>query len=216
MTTILIIITTNKNNNINNNNNTERRFNNNIMANKSKKKIEEEKASERQRLEEQLTPNQITFCRLYVQGKMTNRECYMTAYKNSSPGAADVSATRLLKQDKIKRYINLLLDELGESVEISDKEIIRELKRIAFHSKNDNAKIKALTTLGTITGLLGKETRVTQNLITITVDDSINNATKRIEDNLNGQIIGTSFTIADDDDIDPDDPDNDDNDDAMC
>lgn len=171
---------------------------------KSKKKIAEEKKSEIQRLEEQMTPNQITFCRLYVQGKMTNRECYLTAYKNSSPGAADVSATRLLKQDKIKRYINLLLDELGESVEISDKEIIRELKRIAFHSKNDNAKIKALTTLGTITGLFGSETKVTNNLITITVDDSIANATKKLEDNNNGQIIGATFVISDDDtDIEP-------------
>ena len=176
------------------------------MAAKSKKKIAEERLSELQKLEEQMTPNQITFCRLYVQGKMTNRECYMTAYKNSSPGAADVSATRLLKQDKITRYINLLLDDLGESVEISDKEIIRELKRIAFHSKNDNARIKALTTLGTITGLFGSETKVTQNLITITVDDSIANATKKLEDNNNGQIIGTSFTITDDDDdTDPDD-----------
>ena len=177
------------------------------MAAKSKKKIAEERLSELQKLEEQMTPNQITFCRLYVQGKMTNRECYMTAYKNSSPGAADVSATRLLKQDKITRYINLLLDDLGESVEISDKEIIRELKRIAFHSKNDNARIKALTTLGTITGLFGSETKVTQNLITITVDDSIANATKKLEDNNNGQIIGTSFTITDDDD--DTDPDND-------
>ena len=171
---------------------------------KSKKKIAEEKKSEMQKLEEQMTPNQITFCRLYVQGKMTNRECYLTAYKNSSPGAADVSATRLLKQDKIKRYINLLLDDLGESVEISDKEIIRELKRIAFHSKNDNAKIKALTTLGTITGLFGSETKVTNNLITITVDDSIANATKKLEDNNNGQIIGATFVISDDDtDIEP-------------
>ena len=166
---------------------------------KSKKKIAEEKKSEIQRLEEQMTPNQITFCRLYVQGKMTNRECYLIAYKNSSPGAADVSATRLLKQDKIKRYINLLLDELGESVEISDKEIIRELKRIAFHSKNDNAKIKALTTLGTITGLFGSETKVTNNLITITVDDSIANANKKLADNNNGQIIGATFVISDDD-----------------
>ena len=176
---------------------------------KSKKKIAEEKKSEIQRLEEQMTPNQITFCRLYVQGKMTNRECYLTAYKNSSPGAADVSATRLLKQDKIKRYINLLLDELGESVEISDKEIIRELKRIAFHSKNDNAKIKALTTLGTITGLFGSETRVTNNLITITVDDSIANATKKLEDNNNGQIIGATFVVSDDEDNPPQDLDDD-------
>ena len=176
---------------------------------KSKKKIAEENKSEMQRLEEQMTPNQITFCRLYVQGKMSNRECYLTAYKNSSPGSADVSATRLLKQDKIKRYINLLLDELGESVEISDKEIIRELKRIAFHSKNDNAKIKALTTLGTITGLFGSETKITNNLITITVDDSIANATKKLEDNNNGQIIGATFVVSEDDDEPPQDLDDD-------
>ena len=145
-------------------------------------------------LEEQLNDAQKLFCRLYVTGTMTNKECYLTAYPNSAPNSAEPNASRLLKKDNIKRYINLLLDDLGESVEISDKEIIRELKRIAFHSKNDNAKIKALCTLGTITGLLNKtETKTPTNVINITVDD---NQQKTTVD----EPINTTFTVIEDDD----------------
>lgn len=145
-------------------------------------------------LEEQLNEQQKLFCRLYAMGSMTNKECYLTAYPHSAPNSADPNASRLLKKDNIKRYINLLLDDLGESVEISDKEIIRELKRIAFHSKNDNAKIKALCTLGTITGLLNKtESKTTTNVINITVDDNQQKTTVDVP-------IDTTFTIVDDND----------------
>ena len=85
---------------------------------------------------------------------------------------------------------------MADNCEISDKEILRELKRIAFSSKNDNARIKALTLLGEITGLFDKGNRVTNNLIQISVDDK---NTPKLEDNQNGKIIGTSFEIIDED-----------------
>lgn len=169
--------------------------------------LTEKEKTELQELEEQLKDSQKLFCRFYVMGTMSNKECYLSAYPNCSETSADVNASRLLRNPKVKRYINLLLDELGESVEISDKEIIRELKRIAFNSKNDNAKIKALQTLGNITGLLAKEQKtITNNVITISVDDSHNNSNNLLPDTNNQNTIPmTTFSIIDDPDDDDDD-----------
>lgn len=169
--------------------------------------LTEKEKTELQELEEQLNDSQKLFCRFYVMGTMSNKECYLSAYPKCSEASADVNSSRLLRNPKVKRYINLLLDELGESVEISDKEIIRELKRIAFHSKNDNAKIKALQTLGNITGLLAKEQKtITNNVITISVDDSHNNSNNLLPDTNNQNTIPmTTFSIIDDPDDDDDD-----------
>ena len=97
----------------------------------------------------------------------------------------------------LKRF-NELLDDLADNCEINDKEIIRELKRIAFGSKNDNARIKSLQLLGTITGLFGdNKGKVTNNVIQISVEDK---QQKKLEDNSNGRIIGSNFNIVVDDD----------------
>ena len=86
---------------------------------------------------------------------------------------------------------------MQEDCEVSDKAIIRRLKQIAFSSKNDMASLKALGMLGQITGLLKKEeTKVTTNMITISVEDK---EQKQLEDCHNGQIIGSSFEVIDDD-----------------
>ena len=106
----------------------------------------------------------------------------------------------MLKNEKIIKYINTLLDEMADNCEISDKEILRELKRLAFGSKNDNARIKALQLLGQITGLFGdNKGKVTNNVIQISVEDK---QQKKLEDNDNGRIIGSNFNIVVDDDND--------------
>ena len=169
---------------------------------KPKDKFSKEEQTRLQELEAQLTDAQQLFCRLYVMGTMSNKECYKTAHPNCSDATAEANASRELKKPHLKEYINLLLDDLEESVEISDKEIIRELKRIAFHSRNDNAKIKALQTLGQITGLLSKEQKtITNNVINISVDDS--NANNLLPDSSNQNTIpATTFSIIDDTDDD--------------
>ena len=89
---------------------------------------------------------------------------------------------------------------MADNCEISDKEILRELKRLAFGSKNDNARIKALQLLGQITGLFGdNKGKVTNNVIQISVEDK---QQKKLEDNGNGRIIGSNFNIVVDDDND--------------
>jgi len=160
----------------------------------AKKKDVGDNLTEKEQLELELNENQILFCRMYVMGGHSNKECYQIAYPNSNPTSAESNSSRLLKRDDIKRYINLLLDELEENVEISDKEIIRELKRIAFRGKNENARIKALSILGEITGLLGDRKKITTNVINVTIDDKQKNM---LEDNGNGKIVGTSFSIVD-------------------
>ena len=156
--------------------------------------------SKKEELELQLTEAQQLFCRLYVLGTMSNKECYLTAFKNSSPKSAEANSSRLLKNEKIIKYINTLLDEMADNCEISDKEILRELKRIAFGSKNDASRIKALQLLGQITGLFGdNKGKITNNVIQISVEDK---QQKRLEDNGNGKIIGSNFNIVVDDDND--------------
>ena len=122
----------------------------------------------------------------------------LTAFPNSSPKSAEANSSRLLKNEKVIKYINELLDDMADNCEISDKEILRELKRLAFGSKNDNARIKALQLLGQITGLFGdNKGKITNNVIQISVEDK---PQKRLEDNANGRIIGSNFNIVVDDD----------------
>ena len=147
--------------------------------------------------EDGLNEAQMTFCKMYVLGH-TNKESYMIAYPDSNEKSAESNSSRLLKNPKVIAYINKLLDEMQDSVEINDKEIIRELKRLAFGSRNDMAKLKALSMLGTITGLFGKEEKTTtNNIIHITVED---NDKPRLEDNQGGKVIGTSFIVVDNND----------------
>ena len=152
----------------------------------------------RKDLETGLTEEQELFCQLYCQGTYSNKECYLTAYPNSSEKSAEANSSRLLKNEKVIRRINQLLDEMQEDCEVSNKAIIRRLKQIAFSSKNDMASLKALDMLGKITKLFGDEnSKVTNNIITISVDDKIETKQGRIENKPN-EVNGCSFEIIDD------------------
>ena len=147
-----------------------------------------------------LTDQQELFCQLYVKNNTaSNKENYLTAYPNSAEKSAEANASRLLKNPKIIKRINELLDEMKDDCEINDKAIVRRLKEIAFSSKNDMASLKALSMLGSITGLFGENKATTNNVIMISVDDKDKVEQKQLEDNNNGQIIGSNFNIVVDD-----------------
>ena len=147
-----------------------------------------------------LTDQQELFCQLYVKNNTaSNKENYLTAYPNSAEKSAEANASRLLKNPKIIKRINELLDEMKDDCEINDKAIVRRLKEIAFSSRNDMASLKALSMLGTITGLFGENKATTNNVIMISVDDKDKVEQKQLEDNNNGQIIGSNFNIVVDD-----------------
>ena len=145
-----------------------------------------------------LTDQQELFCQLYVKNNTaSNKENYLTAYPNSAEKSGEANASRLLKNPKIIKRINELLDEMKDDCEINDKAIVRRLKEIAFSSRNDMASLKALSMLGTITGLFGdKGNKVTNNVIQISVEDK---QQPKLEDNDNGRIIGSNFNIVVDD-----------------
>ena len=147
-----------------------------------------------------LTDQQELFCQLYVKNNTaSNKENYLTAYPNSAEKSGEANASRLLKNPKIIKRINELLDEMKDDCEINDKAIVRRLKEIAFSSRNDMASLKALSMLGTITGLFGENKATTNNVIMISVDDKDKVEQKQLEDNNNGQIIGSNFNIVVDD-----------------
>ena len=112
---------------------------------------------------------------------------------------ARVNSTRLLNKPHIKEYINILLDEQQELIEISEKEIYRELKRIALTSPNENTRLKAIDQLVKLKGMVQTGDTTTNNtLIQIGIVDTDNNTT-----DINDMINNVTFSVIDS----PDDPD---------
>ena len=147
-----------------------------------------------------LTDQQELFCQLYVKNNTaSNKENYLTAYPNSAEKSAEANASRLLKNPKIIKRINELSDEMKDDCEINDKAIVRRLKEIAFSSRNDMASLKALSMLGTITGLFGENKATTNNVIMISVDDKDKVEQKQLEDNHPPPPPGSNFNIVVDD-----------------
>ena len=151
------------------------------MADKKKKGPKYSKAKAKTRRDERkeelqsiLNSKQITFCRNYILDSSTAVEAYQTAYPTSSYDSARVNASRLLKKPEVIEYVNILLDEQQELIEITDKEIYRELKRIALTSPNENTRLKAIDQLVKLKGMIQVgDTTNNNTLIQIgIVDDS--------------------------------------------
>ena len=131
------------------------------MADKKKEPKKQPRAKAKTRRDERkeelqsiLNSKQITFCRNYILDSSTAVEAYQTAYPNSSYDSARVNASRLLKKPEVIEYVNILLDEQQELIEITDKEIYRELKRIALMSPNENTRLKAIDQLVKLKGMI--------------------------------------------------------------
>lgn len=141
---------------------------------------------QKKQLRERLNSKHIAFCHNYILDSSTAVEAYMTAYPNSSYDAARVNASKLLKKQDIKDYINILLDEQQELVEITEKEIYRELKRIALTSPNENTRLKAMEQLIKLKGMISTGDTTTNNtLIQIGITDNNSNTTIDINDMIN-------------------------------
>ena len=131
------------------------------MADKKKEPKKQPRAKAKTRRDERkeelqsiLNSKQITFCRNYILDSSTAVEAYQTAYPNSSYDSARVNASRLLKKPEVIEYVNILLDEQQELIEITDKEIYRELKRIELTSPNENTRLKAIDQLVKLKGMI--------------------------------------------------------------
>ena len=140
-------------------------------------------------LQTQLNSKQLTFCHNYILDSSSAVEAYMTAYPSSSYDAARSNSTRLLKNQKVRDYINILLDEQQDLIEISEKEIYRELKRIALTSPNENTRLKAIDQLVKLKGMIQTGDTTTNNtLIQIGIVDTNSGKTDDINDIINSNM----------------------------
>lgn len=147
-------------------------------------------------LQEQLNSKQLCFCHNYILDTSTAVEAYMTAYPDSAYESARANSTRLLNKPYIREYINILIDEQQELIEISEKEIYRELKRIALTSNNENTRLKAIDQLVKLKGMISTGDTTTNNtLIQIGIVDQ--GITSDIND-----IIAIDTVVIDTDDKD--------------
>ena len=167
-----------------------------MADNKSNKKPRAKaftRRDERKReLQQQLNSRQIAFCRNYILDSSSAVEAYMTAYPNSGYDSARVNSTRLLKKPEVTEYINILLDEQQDLIEISDKEIYRELKRIALCSPNENTRLKAIDQLVKLKGMIQTgDTTNNNTLIQIGIVDNNTGNSNDINDIINSNTLDT-------------------------
>lgn len=81
----------------------------------------------------ELNDNQKAFCNGYI-FDWNGTRAYMAAYPNSSEAAAGVSAHELLKNPKIKAYIEDIQKDLEKIAGISRLKVIGEHQKLAFSS----------------------------------------------------------------------------------
>ena len=154
---------------------------------------------QKKELRDKLNSKQICFCHNYILDSSTAVEAYLTAYPGVSYDTARVNSTRLLNKPHIKDYINILLDEQQELIEITEKEIYRELKRIALTSPNENTRLKAIDQLVKLKGMVTTGDTTTNNtLIQIGIVDTDSNNTTDINDMINN----ITYTVIDEPDDD--------------
>lgn len=142
-----------------------------------KKSATKRRDTRKKELQGKLNSQQICFCHNYILDSSTATEAYQTAYPScKSYEGARVNASRLLKKPEVKEYINILLDEQADLIEITEKEIYRELKRMALTSESETIRLKAIKQLTELKGMIQTGDTVTNNtLIQIgIVDDSGN------------------------------------------
>ncbi len=93
---------------------------------------------------ESLNEKQKLFCELYIVDKDcfgNASKAYRTAYSLTPTQykSAEVSAHRLLRNDKLKKYINHLLDS-----QFNDKAVDRQLSKVIEQDKDLPAKVTAI------------------------------------------------------------------------
>lgn len=90
-----------------------------------------------------LSNNQKLFCQEYLKLGMNGTQAYLNVYKTcKKEETAMASASRLLRNVKVKEYIEELQKEVEEKAVISIQDIVNELSVIAFGDRTEIAKVE--------------------------------------------------------------------------
>lgn len=88
-----------------------------------------------------LTKNQQLFCQEYLKLGMNGTEAYLNVYKNcKKEETAMASASRLLRNVKVKEYIEELQSKVEEKAVVTIGNIVDELAAIAFTDRTNISK----------------------------------------------------------------------------
>lgn len=86
-----------------------------------------------------LSNQQMLFCQKYVELGMNGTQAYLSVYKNcKKEETAMTNASRLLRNAKVKEYIEELQSKVEEKAIVTIEDIVKELTAIAF---TDRTKI---------------------------------------------------------------------------
>ncbi len=89
-----------------------------------------------------LSNNQRIFCQEYLKLGMNATQAYMKAYKTcKKEETAIASASRLLRNVKVKEYIKELQEKVEKKAVVTIEDIVNELTAIAFADRTNISKI---------------------------------------------------------------------------
>ena len=108
-----------------------------------------------------LNPKQEAFCREYVVDWNGTQAAIRAGY---APGSAEVQASRLLSDDKVKKFVADLAEQAIERNEISATWVIGQLWKVSLTAKSDGARVRALELLGKYHALFIDRQRIDSDL----------------------------------------------------
>ena len=80
-------------------------------------------------LSNSLTEDQELFCREYIKDLNGKQAAIRAGYAEAS---AEVQACRLLSHDKVKHFVQVLMDKRNAKLEVSSDDVLRELMKIGY------------------------------------------------------------------------------------
>jgi len=112
-----------------------------------------------------LTDNQRKFCEEYVKD-YNGKQAWLRVNPDCQPSTATTTAMRVLKKPEAIAYIQSIQKWLFESKCVNYERIAMELAEIAFNSKNEGNRIKAL-------GLLQKQLGLDKTVISADINQTV-------------------------------------------
>lgn len=110
-----------------------------------------------------MTKAQEAFCYEYLANGFNATQAYYKAYPEAKTyNTASTMSSKLLKKPEIKSFIDKLVSERFEALNINSEKIINKLAEIAFSPKGDEyysaqAQLKALETLTKVYSLESRQ-----------------------------------------------------------